>query len=49
MKKYIVKYISSTDDDVCGVWTTANSEKEAIQNVRDEYWDIKEIVDCYVK
>lgn len=46
MKKYKITYISSTDDDSCSVWTTANSAEEAKQNIKREYWDIKEIIMC---
>lgn len=42
--KYIVDYISSTDDDVCHVWTEAYSEDDAIDYAKSEYWDIKEII-----
>lgn len=42
---YYVDYISSSDDDICHVWTEASSKEDAIRNVKDEYWDIKEIVD----
>ena len=44
---YIVRYISSIDDDAASVWVEADSIKDAIFQVVMEYWDIKEIVDCY--
>lgn len=47
MKKYNITYISSTDNDVCHVWTEARNREEAISYVKQEYWDVEEIVDCY--
>ena len=47
MGKYYVTYTSSIDHDCCTVWTEANSKQEAIDDVRSEYWDIEEIIDCY--
>ena len=47
MKRFTIDYISSTDHDICHVWTTAHNEQEAIENVKDEYWDIESIVDCH--
>ena len=44
---YIVRYISTIDDDAASVWVEADSIKDAIFQVVMEYWDIKEIVDCY--
>ena len=44
---YIVRYISSIDDDAASVWVEADSIKDAVFQVVMEYWDIKEIVDCY--
>lgn len=49
MKTYIIDYISSTDGDVCHVWTNASSKEEAIDYVRSEYWDIEEIVNVYAE
>lgn len=43
MNKYYIDYISK-DDDYCHIWVMANSKEEAEQNARQEYWDIKEIV-----
>lgn len=48
MNKYVIKYISKSDD-LCSVWTTANSKEEAKANVKQEYWDIKEIIMCTQK
>ena len=47
MKRYKVVYISASDDDCTSVWTTANDREEAENNIRWEYWDVKEIIDCY--
>ena len=44
MKTYYIDYISSTDHDVCHVWTEANSADEARSEVESEYWDIEEII-----
>lgn len=44
MKTYYIDYISSSDHDVCHVWTEANSKAEARSNVESEYWDIEEII-----
>ena len=41
---YYVDYISSSDHDVCHVWTEASSKEEARSNVESEYWDIEEII-----
>lgn len=38
MKKYIIcKYDKYGDSE--NVWTIANSEEEAIDNIQNEYWD----------
>lgn len=42
--KWSVRYISSTDEDVCSVWVYADTKSEAINEVRSEYHDIKEII-----
>lgn len=47
MKRYIV-YYHDNSGDLSHVWTEASSKEEAIQNVKSEYWDCKEIVDVYV-
>jgi len=47
MAKYRVIYRSSSDNDCTSVWTEAQTREEAIEDVRSEYWDIKEIIDCY--
>lgn len=46
MKKYYVAYLDK-DGDVDTVWTFAESEQEAIENIKDEYWDVERVVDCY--
>lgn len=46
MKKYYVSYLDK-GDDYSTVWTMASSKQEAIENVKDEYWDVKQVVDCY--
>lgn len=43
---FYVTYISSSDHDSCTVWTEANSKEEAINNIKNEYWDIERIVSC---
>ena len=45
-KKYYVTYLDK-EDDYSTVWTMASSEQEAIENVKDEYWDVKRVIDCY--
>lgn len=44
MKKWIVDYISTNDDDIAHVWCHAESAEKAEDYVRGEYWDIKKIV-----
>ena len=46
---YIIKYISSLDDDVCSVWLHANSVNDAQSKALREYWDIAEIIDVFLK
>lgn len=43
MYKFYVDYISSSDHDVCHVWTMADNAEQAKSNVQSEYWDIEEI------
>ena len=45
MSKYYVTYRSSTDYDCCIVWTNARSKQEAIEDVKNEYWDVESIID----
>lgn len=45
MKKFKVTYISKSDDDCCSVWCYANSKREAIEDTKQEYWDVKEIIE----
>ena len=45
MKKWIVYYTSSQDDDCCKCWCEANTKEDAISYVKREYWDVKEIIE----
>ena len=45
-KYYYVTYLGK-DDDYTTVWTMASSKQEAIENVKDEYWDVQRVIDCY--
>ena len=49
MKTYYVTYISKTDGDCCTVWTEAMSKQDAIDNIKCEYWDVKEIINVSAK
>jgi len=42
--KWIVRYISTDDDDVASVWVYAESREEAIENAEDDNSDIGEII-----
>lgn len=42
---FYVTYTSSQDNDCCTVWTEASSKQEAIDYVKSEYWDVKEIIE----
>lgn len=46
MSKWIVCY-SDKYGDTSRVWTEANDENEAIDNIYEEYWDINEIIYCH--
>ena len=46
---YIVVYISNIDDDIASVWFNANSKEDAANKTIHEFWDVKEIVDVYIK
>lgn len=46
MRKFHVDYIDKSDD-LCHVWVTAINEEDAIEQVKQEYWDIKRIVQVY--
>lgn len=46
---YIIKYISTLDNDVCSVWLHANSVNDAQTKALREYWDIAEIIDVFLK
>ena len=41
--KWIVKYISTDDDDVASVWVYAENREEAIENAEEDNSDIGEI------
>ncbi len=41
---YKVSYISSMDGDCCSVWVEASSVEEAKENVRNEHWDVEEVI-----
>ena len=43
MKQWKVVY-ETRDGDTTAVWTYANNEDQAIDEVQDEYWDIEEII-----
>ena len=45
MKKYHVTYRSSTDHDCCTVWTMASSKQAAVEDIKNEYWDVESIID----
>lgn len=47
--KYIVRYISSFDNDTCSVWVDAMSISDALSSVLHDYWDIREILDIYIE
>lgn len=42
MKKYLVRF-TTKNGDYDKAWCFANSEQEAEDNIRDEYWNIKTI------
>lgn len=46
MRKYNIDYIDNTGD-LCHVWTEASSKSDAIDYVKGEYWNVKEIIDVY--
>lgn len=41
---YKVSYISTMDGDCCSVWVEADSVNEAKEKVRDEHWDVEEVI-----
>lgn len=43
MKRWIVCY-EDKDGDISKVWTSAETEEDAKDYVRSEYWDIKNII-----
>ena len=46
MKKWIICY-EDKHGDTSKVWTSAETEEDAIDYVTSEYWDINEIVYCH--
>lgn len=42
MKKYLVRFTTKSGD-YDKEWCYANSEDEAVQNIRDEHWNIESI------
>ena len=46
MRIFHVDYIDKSDD-LCHVWVNAVKEEDAIEQVKQEYWDIKRIVQAY--
>jgi DNA repair protein RadC len=49
--KWIVKYISTMDDDVASVWVIAENREDAILQAKEDNWDIGEVisVESYAK
>lgn len=48
MKKYEV-YYHDKSGDLSHVWVEAESKEDAIFQVKHEYCDCNEIVDCYLR
>jgi len=42
--KWIVKYISTDDNDVASVWVIAENREDAIEQAKEDNWDIGEII-----
>ena len=45
MKKWKVTY-RDEEGDIANVWCEALTKSDAIDYVKDEYWDIESIIDC---
>ena len=43
MKKWIICY-EDKSGDTSKVWTEAETQQDAIDYVKSEYWDVKEII-----
>ena len=43
MRKYIFRIYQNGEEDGSSVWVRANSEREAKEKVRSEYWGIDDI------
>lgn len=46
MKKWIICY-EDKHGDTSKVWISAETEDDAIDYIRSEYWDINEIIYCH--
>ncbi len=46
MKKWIICY-EDKHGDTSKVWTSAETEEDAIDYIMSEYWDIDEIIYCH--
>lgn len=45
MKKWKVTY-RDEEGDITNVWCEAPTKSDAIDYVKDEYWDIERIIEC---
>lgn len=45
-KRFIVDYIDASDD-LSHIWIMADNATQAEQLAKEEYWDIKEIIQVY--
>jgi hypothetical protein len=43
MKRWIVCY-EDKSGDISKVWTSAETEEDAIDDVKSEYWDVERII-----
>lgn len=46
MKRWMIRY-KDTDGGVSSCWVSAETREDAIEEARDEYWDIDEIESCF--
>ena len=46
---YVIVYISNIDDDVASVWMHADSKADAANETIRQFWDVKEIIDVFLK
>ena len=42
MRKYLVRYMAG--EDLCNEWCYASSKEEAAEKIKDDNWDVDEIV-----